>query len=44
MDHLIVAIFKRFVAPNIIDIEMRIKTEPLFILPLVGYLDQMSAT
>ena len=44
MDYLVITIFEDFVAVNIFDVEMGIKTEPLLILTLVGYLDRKSIT
>ena len=44
MNHLVIAIFKDFVAMHIFDIEMGVESEPLLVVPLVGYLDIMLST
>lgn len=36
MHHLVIAVFEDLVALHVLDVEMGVKPEPLFVLPLVG--------
>lgn len=44
MHHLVIAVFKNFIAVNVFDVEMSIKAEPFFVFAFVGDLSDGSVT
>ena len=44
MHHLVIAVFEDLVALHVLDVEMGVKPEPLFVLPLVGDLNASNNT